>query len=131
MRLRLVLALGALGFVGCGDPQFVIEVPLAVIAISPQDGAVGIRPDEAPTICFNREMDASIAGSSLVLEQQTAEAEPIAQSVIASSDPHCLLISHETLRADTPFLIRVEQGLAAADGTSFAAEFTSRFRTLP
>ena len=129
MLKNALLALSALcSFAGCGQPEFQVVVPLAVINFAPADGAVDIATATNPTVCFNREMSTSVAAQNLQLETDSGAAVA-AQAVVATPDAHCLTISHPVLAQGAGYVIHAKKGLAASDGTALATDITARFRT--
>ncbi|MBI5549275.1 MAG: Ig-like domain-containing protein [Deltaproteobacteria bacterium] len=130
MNKTLLLAAFAVLLAACGEPRVEVVVPLAVISVSPHDGATGIDRSAAPTVCFNREVDAQTAASSLSLEVEGG-AGADGQAVKPAGVSYCLSLEHHELKADTLYVIRLAKGLLAADGTPLAAELTFRYRTAP
>jgi hypothetical protein len=118
----------ALLLVACGEPQLEVAVPLAIVNVSPHDGATGIDPQAKPIVCFNRDVSAAGATGFLQLEDEDS-GEAISQGLATAGNARCLMIDHAGLKADTGYVLRASVGLPSSDGAELAAEVTSRFRT--
>jgi hypothetical protein len=128
MCKRLLPALGLFALLGCGQPSVDVKVPLAIVAVSPHDGATGIDLTAVPTVCFSQDMDASKAEGSLVLETE-AGVPAGGQSVKAAGSVRCLSIAHDALTADTSYVVHARLGLKSSDDTEFQADVLSHFHT--
>ena len=131
MTKTLLPMLCLLALAACGDPKVEVVVPLAIVNVSPHDGATGIAPAAVPTVCFNREMDLTAAKGSLELRVDGETSNVPGLGIKAAGVLECLSLDHEDLLADTAYVIVAKKGLAAADGTLLAVEVSSRFRTAP
>jgi hypothetical protein len=128
MLKNALVALGALLTVSaCGEPTLEVNVPLAVVNLSPHDGAVGIDPLAKPVVCFNRDMDPALVAGFVALEDEAGAV--VGEAASASTNPRCLVVEHSGLEADSGYRVRLSQGLRAADGSELAVEIVSRFRT--
>ncbi|MHB8418996.1 MAG: Ig-like domain-containing domain [Myxococcales bacterium] len=66
----------------CQAPTLELDVPLAAVNWSPQDGASGVCPSWPVTVCFNQPIDPSSLGDFLIGTNLTCrEGAPIASSV--------------------------------------------------
>ncbi|HUB08335.1 MAG TPA: Ig-like domain-containing protein [Myxococcales bacterium] len=95
----LCLVLGA-----CQAPTLELEVPLAVVNWSPQDGATGVCPSWPVTVCFNQPIDPSSLPDFLVGTAQSCQSgSPIAASagvaalradtLKAGASPNCVVMA--------------------------------------
>lgn len=131
MTKTLTTSLCLLALAACGDPKAEVVVPLAIVNVSPHDGATNIAPDAVPTVCFNREMDAATAIGALGLRAEDAPANVEGMILRAAGSAQCLSIDHDSLAADTAYVVTAAKELKSADGTPLGLEIVSRFRTAP
>lgn len=127
MLKPVVVAIGFAVLAGCGDPKVEIVVPLAIVSVSPHDGATGIDRDAVPTVCFNRDMDAAKASGNLLLEDDKGGV--VTSQPVTTGSARCLSVTHDPLQADTTYILHAKQGLGAADATLLSADARSQFRT--
>ncbi|MGI5864211.1 MAG: Ig-like domain-containing protein [Myxococcales bacterium] len=129
MHNKALIAVGfALALSACGEPSLEVNVPLAIVNVSPHDGATEVDLQAEPVVCFNRDMDPALAEGFLVLQTEASGAE-VGQGISQSGSPRCLVIEHVGLESDGAYVVRAKEGLAAADGSELAVEIVSRFRT--
>lgn len=129
MYNKALVALGvALAVSACGEPSLEVNVPLAIVNVSPHDGATEVDPQVKPLLCFNRDMDAALASGFLALETE-ADGTEVGQGISQSGSPRCLVVEHAGLESNAAYLVRAKEGLTAADGSALAVEIVSRLRT--
>jgi hypothetical protein len=127
----LLTTLCLLALAACGDPKVEVVVPLAIVNVSPHDGATGIARNAVPTVCFNREMDVTGAKGSLAMRVDGETGNVPGLGIKAAGVAECLSLDHDDLLPDTAYVIDAAKGLPATDGTLLAVTVASRFRTAP
>jgi len=131
MTKPLITTLCLLALSACGAPTVEVVVPLAIVNVSPHDGATAIATDAVPTLCFNREMDVDGAKGALSLRVEGEASNVPGLSIKAAGLAECLSLDHDELQPETNYVIVAAKGLPAADGTQLVLDATSRFRTGP
>lgn len=134
------LALGTLALValvGCGRPTINVVDPFAAVNWSPHDGAICVDPDW-PNLsvgaCLNRTIDASSL-NQVSLRKAAADGSPTDTIIdatvdVSAADPACIEVKQITLEGATDYVIVLDPGLTASDGTRLDKRLTSVFRTL-
>ncbi len=82
-----------------------------------------------PVVCFNLPVETEKAKEKIVLEKY-GQGEVEDQSLQPTESANCLVVKHGELELDQQYVIRIKQGLVAADGTSLATEISTTFRTV-
>ena len=121
----LVLWAVSLAFAGCGsnstDP--IPDPPLAVLSVTPVDGATGVSVHVNIDVVFNRSVDASTIDAT-TLTLQAVDTDHIVDGATVTLDPTA------PLSAGTAYIVTVRTSVTDVSGMSLEAEFTSIFTTI-
>lgn len=128
----LVLGTVLLGSGACGDAEVVLPETLAIVAIQPAHGAVGISVDVAPVVVFSQPLAADLDLDKYITLTQVSPPQERVVSLILSDDGYSVTLSLETaLAPSTVYRISLAADLPAADDdikplpTTISSSFTT------
>ena len=119
-----------LGLAACGSPNFQTHAPLAVVALSPADGATDVPRTATESACFSAPVQRGDAEPSKVSVTDLRGAPVPGLTVALEGDGRCVRLTHDPLLPSTDYLLRVVGGLRASDGSAaLPAAAEGHFRT--
>ena len=130
--MRFGFSLLLLGCAACGSPTLDAKSALAVVDLSPTDGAVDVPLASSQSACFSAAVLADDASDALFwVADASGDHAPGLQVSPSPTDAHCVTLSHEALAAGSGYVLHVEPGVRAADGSgSLPVAVDSHFTTV-
>jgi Bacterial Ig-like domain len=113
--LALAAAIG--GVVLLGKPG-----PLAVVAVTPADGAAGVPIATQVVVTFSRPVDEPSIRASLAVQPET-------RGLVSVAGRRAAFTPRGGFRADTEYTLTLGPGLRDRAGQSLSRQLTTRFRT--
>lgn len=129
--MRIGLSLAILCCAACGNPTLDAQAALAVVNLSPTDGAVDVPVGASQSACFSANVsEADATSSHFWVADASGNPAPGLSVALSPTDGHCVTLSHEALAAGSGYVLHVEAGVRAADGSgSLPVAVDSHFTT--
>ena len=115
--MRLCLSAALLCCAACGTPTIQTSAALAVVNLSPTDGAVDVPPAAVQSICFSAAIDPGDADPTHFWVADDSGAKADGLEVALADDPLCVKVGHRPLAGQAVHVLHVEAGVRAADGS--------------
>ena len=124
------LNLLVLGLAACGGPTFQTHSALAVVALSPADGAADVPRDAAQAACFSAPVQGGDVEPAKLSVTDAHGALVPGLAVTLEGDGRCVRLTHDLLAPSTDYVLRIAAGLRASDGSAaLGAPAQGHFRT--